>query len=127
MAIKKTAKMSAAPKKVVAKKVVAKKSDPGKGFVSTAKDNMNKIASTKYKPKTDETKAAYYQGKKRDAEYSMKVSKEMYKDEKMNNEWRMAGVYGYEKNKKIAKAATDSTKKYTQKSLENIKNLNRKK
>jgi maltooligosyltrehalose synthase len=57
----------------------------------------------------------------------MKVSKEMYKDEKMNNEWRMAGVYGYDKNKKIAKAATDSTKKYTQKSLENIKNLNRKK
>jgi hypothetical protein len=126
MAIKKTAKMSAAPKKVAAK-VVAKKADPGKGVVAKAKDNMKKIASTKYKPKTDETKAAYYQGKKRDAEYSMKVSKEMYKDEKMNDGWRMAGVYGYEKNKKIAKAATDSTKKYTQKSLENIKNLNRKK
>lgn len=122
MAIKKVVKMSVAPKKVV-----AKKSDPGKGFVSTVKDNMNKIASAKYNPKTDEKKAAYYQGKKRDAEYSMKVSKEMYKDEKMNDEWRMAGVYGYEKNKKIAKAATDSTKKYTQKSLENIKNLNRKK
>jgi hypothetical protein len=122
MAIKKTVKMSAAPKKVA-----SKKSDPGKGFVSTAKDSMKKIAKTPYKPKTDETKAAYYQGKKRDAEYGMKVSKEMYKDEKMNNEWRMAGVYGYDKNKKIAKAATDSTKKYTQKSLENIKNLNRKK
>jgi hypothetical protein len=122
MAIKKTNKMSAAPKKVA-----SKKSDPGKGVVTKAKESMNKIASTKYKPKTDETKAAYYQGKKRDAEYGMKVSKEMYKDEKMNNEWRMAGVYGYEKNQKIAKAATDSTKKYTQKSLEKIKNLNRKK
>jgi hypothetical protein len=122
MAIKKTTKMSVAPKKVA-----AKKADPGKGVVTKAKESMNKIASTKYKPKTDETKAAYYQGKKRDAEYGMKVSKEMYKDEKMNNEWRMAGVYGYDKNKKIAKAATDSTKKYTQKSLENIKNLNRKK
>lgn len=39
MAIKKTAKMSAAPKKVV-----AKKSDPGKGFVSKVKENMNTIA-----------------------------------------------------------------------------------
>tara|TARA_R110000868_G_scaffold321578_2_gene582596 strand:- start:357 stop:740 length:384 start_codon:yes stop_codon:yes gene_type:complete len=127
MAIKKTIKMSAAPKKVVAKKVVAKKADPGKGVVAGAVATAKKIASTKYKPKTDETKAAYYQGKKRDAEYGMKVSKEMYKDEKMNDAWRMAGVYSYEKDKKIAKAATDSTKKYTQKSLENIKNLNRKK
>lgn len=39
MAIKKTAKMSAAPKKVA-----SKKSDPGKGFISKVKENMNTIA-----------------------------------------------------------------------------------
>lgn len=49
MAIKKTAKMSAAPKKVV-----AKKSDPGKGFVSKVKENMNTIAkNTRPKPDTN--------------------------------------------------------------------------
>lgn len=49
MAIKKTAKMSASPKKVV-----AKKSDPGKGFVSKVKENMNTIAkNTRPKPDTN--------------------------------------------------------------------------
>lgn len=53
MAIKKTAKMSAAPKKVAAK-VVAKKADPGKGFVSKVKENMNTIAkNTRSKPDTN--------------------------------------------------------------------------
>jgi len=40
MAIKKTAKMSAAPKKVA-----SKKSDPGKGFVSSVKGVMGSMVS----------------------------------------------------------------------------------
>jgi len=128
MAIKKTAKMSAAPKKVV-----AKKSDPGKGVVAKAKDNMNKIASTKYKPKTDEKKAAYYQGKRLESAQGMIAGLKMQKEIPSNYSKGMrdasvkTGVDGYKKNQKLFNEASDSTKKYTQKSLENIKNLNRKK
>ena len=109
MAIKKTVKMSSA-----SKKVATKKSDPGKGFVSTVKDNMKKIASTKYNPKTDEKKAGYF-------------NQEMQKAKKKFNDTPVSeGKVLYKSGQKI-KSASDSTKKYTQKSLENIKNLNRKK
>jgi hypothetical protein len=51
----------------------------------------------------------------------------MVQDTTMSTPYREAGAYSYLKSKKRISATTDSTKKYTQKSLENIKNLNRKK
>lgn len=124
MAIKKTTKMSVAPKKVA-----AKKADPGKGVVTKAKDTMMSMGKTKYKgkPMSDSQSARYWNNEIKDAKYTNKVAKEMVQDTTMSTPYREAGAYSYLKSKKRIAATTDSTKKYTQKSLENIKNLNRKK
>lgn len=122
MAIKKTAKMSAAPKKVAAK-VVAKKADPGKGVVAKAKDTMMSMGKTKYtgKPSSDAKKAAYYGTEKR------KANSDFDKASKYTKNMSQEQVNFLDKTNKRGMQMSDSTKKYTQKSLENIKNLNRKK
>ena len=124
MAIKKTVKMSAAPaKKVVAKKVVVKKADPGKGFVAKAKDTMMSMGKVKYtgKPNSDAQKAKYYGAEMRransDFDKATKYTKNMSQEQ----------VNFIDKTDKRIMQMSDSTKKYTKKSLENIKNLNRKK
>jgi hypothetical protein len=117
MAIKKTAKMSAAPKKVA-----SKKADPGKGVVTTAKENMNKIAATKNtKPKSDSIKAAQFNAERRQA---MREFDQLSKYTKNTTPSQRAAM---EKTNARIMAASDSTKKYTRKSLEQIKGLNRKK
>jgi len=110
MAIKKTAKMSAAPKKVA-----SKKSDPGKGFVTTAKENMKKIAATKNtKPKSDSIKAAQFSAERRQA---MREFDQLSKNTKNTTPSQRAAM---EKTNARIMAASDSTKKYTQKSLNKI-------
>ena len=121
MAIKKTAKMSAAPKKVAAK-AVAKKADPGKGVVAGAVAASKKIASIKNnKPKSDAQKAAQFSAERRE------TMREFDKASKYTKNMTPGQSSYLERLDKKQMAASDSTKKYTQKSLENIKNLNRKK
>lgn len=99
--------------------------DPVKSVVQQARDNANTIANTPYKPKTSEEKAAYYHKKREEAATGVRASMRMLQDAS-NEASKITGKYGYEKNSKLLDAAGDSVKKYTQKSLENIKNLNRK-
>lgn len=117
MAIKKTAKMSAAPKKVVAKKVVAKKADPGKGFVAKAKDAMMSIGKVKYtgKPSSDAKKAAYYGTEMR------KANSDFNKASKSSKSTTPEQKAYLEKTNKRVMQMSDSTKKYTQKSLNQIR------
>jgi hypothetical protein len=124
MAIKKVVKMSAAPaKKVVTKKVVVKKADPGKGVVAKAKDTMMSMGKVKYtgKPMSDAKKAAYYGTEMR------KANSDFDKATKYTKNMSQEQVNFIDKTNKRGMQMSDSTKKYTQKSLDQIKNLNRKK
>lgn len=116
MAIKKTAKMSAAPKKVAAK-VVAKKADPGKGFVAKAKDTMMSMGKVKYtgKPSSDAKKAAYYGTEMR------KANSDFNKASKSSKNTTPEQKAYLEKTNKRVMQMSDSTKKYTQKSLNQIR------
>lgn len=99
------------------KKTASKKSDPGKGVVTKAKDTMMSMGKNQYKgkPMSDAQKAKYWNKEMQTA------NKQYDKLSKYTKNTTPSQRDAMEKTNARIMAASDSTKKYTQKSLDKIR------